>query len=162
MTIDEYALPAVPTAPTVPARPPRYLTVPGPNGLHRVVRIDGKPLGYVPPPPEPTPDPLPEALGLRLFAPGELAALREKAARRARIVPPAVRPPDAPVFTPAAVRALRAAAGVSQRDLAAALGCARGTVAGWEDGRRVPQPDGARALAALRARLAATGAGAGR
>lgn len=146
---------AVLNAPSATARPPRYLTVLRPSGLKAVVRIDGKPLGSVPERPDRAPEPLPEAMGLRLFAAGELDRVWAAAQRRRMIVTPAVRPPDAPVFTADEVRALRTRAGLSQRDLAAELWCSRGTVAGWENGRRVPQPDGARALAAWRLRTGA-------
>jgi DNA-binding transcriptional regulator YiaG len=161
--IDPPTVPVLPAA-SAPSRPPRYLTVtadpePGRPPLRRIVRADGFPLCYVPPPkPASAPGPLPEAMGLRLFDAGDLRALRAKAARQRKIVPPPVRPDDAPAFTPDEIGAIVAAAGLSQRDAGEQMGCSRGTVAGWIEGRRVPQPDGARALAALLLRAVEAGA----
>lgn len=42
---------------------------------------------------------------------------------------------------PAVCRAIREAAGVSQRDLAKAVGCSYQTILNYEYGRRRPKPD---------------------
>lgn len=188
MISDPLTVPVLPAAPA-PPRPPRYLAVlpdpePGRPPLRRIVRADGFPLGYVPPPkpapePEPAPDPLPEAMGLRLFTNNvdtrlerqerDLALLLERRARKARSDAGSTkaRPvdPTVPAFAPADIVAARAElGGISQRDLADLLGCSRGAVGEAERprGRRRGLNAGcARALAALLARRRAARAGAG-
>jgi transcriptional regulator with XRE-family HTH domain len=59
--------------------------------------------------------------------------------------------------SPEARRLLRERAGVSQRDVATALGVTREAVAQWESGRRSPRPALAVAYVALLDRLAAAG-----
>ena len=66
-------------------------------------------------------------------------------ARRRRLPDPAIR------------RLLRERAGLSQRELAEALGVSRPTVTRWELGQRVPQGDLAERYAAALERLAGVG-----
>ena len=83
------------------------------------------------------------ALGEALaYERGELAArtrARTATARQARVAP-------APAYTADRVRAVRARLGVSQSVFAAAMAVSAGTVAAWEQGRRVPEGSARRLL----------------
>ena len=57
--------------------------------------------------------------------------------------------------TPHLCRQIRERAGLSQSDVARALGVTREAVAYWELGKRIPRPDRALAYGALLERLAA-------
>jgi putative transcriptional regulator len=73
---------------------------------------------------------------------GELIArsrVRTRTARQSRVTPP-------PAYTPDRVRAVRAKLGVSQPVFAAAMAVSTGTVAAWEQGRRVPDGSARRLL----------------
>lgn len=162
MIADPLTVPVLPAALPTSTKPPRYLTVPpdpesGKPPLRRIVRADGFPLGYVPPP-KPAPEPAPPA---RLFDGTDgprppwmrpIAPAPHPPVRRPRQPKP---PPDpgAPVFAPEQIKAARLELGnISQRDLAPLLGTNRGQLDGAEHGRRHLSPSSARALAALLAR----------
>lgn len=73
-----------------------------------------------------------------------LEALRAKVAARKGLPPPSLR------------RAIRENAGVSQQDVADALGCHRETVSRWETGERSPTGDLLAAYVALLGELRET------
>jgi hypothetical protein len=119
----------------------RYAVSTGPGGLRRVVRTDGRPLGYVrlrrqrPAGPEPAAGTgnAPRDRDLAAFA----AAMRARVAQR-RMRRPAPSPGTAPVPTPEQLVRWRREAGLGQRGLAARCGLSRSYLAAVETGRRAP------------------------
>jgi hypothetical protein len=130
----------IPPSEPPPAWGPRYQTVPGPDGLKRIARLDGKPLCAVPPPRRRKRARADEPLTLRgdvdrlyntLWSPlprltARAAAQQKKAALRAELLG---RPdiPDGPYL-----RQLRESLEWSQRDLAEYSGVVRGVICACE------------------------------
>ena len=127
--------------PTSGAQRRRYAVDTGSNGLRRVVRTDGRPLGYVRLRRPPTSGAEPGATAGGATERGTLAAFA--AAIRARVAlrakqRPAPAPGTTPVPTPAQLVRWRRAAGLGQRGLAACCGLSRSYLAAVESGRRAP------------------------
>lgn len=118
----------------VSARPGRYVVVTDEDGRRRVARADGQPLGT----PFVRTAPLPAAPTTAQRASAFLRGALERGAATIRGGRPTapVRQDDAAAPTGEAIKARREALGLSQRDLAALAGRARGLLAEVEKGTR--------------------------
>jgi len=138
--------------------PTTYQTIVGPNGVHRIERTDGQPLGpaRLPAPlPEPVPDPepVPVVVDPAVYA-ARVAAFKADVLARApalrtgpkggTLPDPEKHPwktngaelPGEAVPEPDALKARREALGVTQREFAGLLGLTRGSWAAVETGTR--------------------------
>jgi hypothetical protein len=127
--------------PATEAQRRRYTVSTGPNGLRRVVRTDGLPLGFARP--CPTRPSGPEHVAADGGGPraGSLAAFG--AAMRARVAVlrkqrPGPAPGAAPVPSPEQLVRWRREAGLGQRELAGRCRLSRSYLAAVESGRRAP------------------------